>query len=319
MQLRLFEMLEEGPQSLPVLAGRLALAEDAARCLLEAGVALRLVSRLRGRDGEDRFMLGPLGAAMTGNPGIAAMVAHHAMLYADLRDPVALLRGDLPGTALRDYWAYAGAERPAALDEGAVAAYSSLMAQSQPMIAEQVIAAYPLDRHRCLLDLGGGEGAFLQAVAAAAPALDLLLFDLPAVADRAERRFDAIGLGRRVVCHGGDLFRDPLPTGADIISLVRVIHDHDDDSALAILRAARHALPGDGVLLLAEPMAGTPGAEPAGAAYFGFYLRSMGRGRPRSAAELQALVAAAGFGTSRLAATSNPLLARVLVAQVSAR
>ena len=37
--------------------------------------------------------LGPLGAAMVGNPGVAAMVEHHALLYADLADPVALLRG----------------------------------------------------------------------------------------------------------------------------------------------------------------------------------------------------------------------------------
>lgn len=50
---------------------------------------------------------------MVGNPGIAAMVQHHAMAYADLKDPVALLRGELPQRALQDYWAYVGGERPA--------------------------------------------------------------------------------------------------------------------------------------------------------------------------------------------------------------
>ena len=43
------------------------------------------------------------------------------------------------------------------------------------------------------------------------------------------------------------------------------------------------ALPPGGTLLLAEPMAGTPGAEPVGDAYFGFYLLAMGSGRPAHA------------------------------------
>ncbi len=43
------------------------------------------------------------------------MVEHHALLYADLADPVALLRGDERDTALRRYWAYAAGAGPAAL------------------------------------------------------------------------------------------------------------------------------------------------------------------------------------------------------------
>ena len=44
---------------------------------------------------------------MLGNPGIAAMVEHHAALYADLADPVALLRGDESDRRLARYWPYA--------------------------------------------------------------------------------------------------------------------------------------------------------------------------------------------------------------------
>jgi demethylspheroidene O-methyltransferase len=95
---------------------------------------------------------------------------------------------------------------------------------------------------------------------------------------------------------------------------VRVLHDHDDDSVLAILRAARRALPPDGVLLIAEPMAETRGAEPVGA-YFGFYLLAMGSGRPRSPQALTALLERAGFGRIRLLPTRRPLLARVMIAR----
>jgi demethylspheroidene O-methyltransferase len=61
-------------------------------------------------------------------------------------------------------------------------------------------------------------------------------------------------------------------------------------------------------------MAETPGAEPVGHAYFGFYLLAMGSGRPRTAAELRGLLARAGFNRCREVATSLPLLLRILVA-----
>ena len=310
VRLGLFEALRDGPRTSAALAGRLSLSDDATDRLLQAALSLGLVSR-RGRG---RFGLGPMGTAMIDNPGIAEMVEHHEMLYADLSDPLALLRGDARMTALAGYWSYARSEDPHRLTSEQTAAYSSLMAASQPLVAREVLDAYPLPRHRCLLDVGGGDGSFLAAAAAQAPDLRLLLFDLPSVAVLAQRRFDESGLVSRAKTFGGDVFRDPLPAGADVVSLVRVIHDHDDASAGAILKAARRALPPGGTLLLAEPMSGTPGAEPAGAAYFGFYLLAMGSGRPRTPSQLLEMLKQSGFGAARLVNTNTPLLTRLIVA-----
>jgi demethylspheroidene O-methyltransferase len=310
VRLRVFDMLRDGPRSAAELAARMDLPPEAARRLLDAAAALRLLDRR----GAGLYGLGALGAAMPGNAGVVAMVEHHAMLYRDLADPVAMLRGGPGGGELQRYWAYARSGDPAALPGEDVASYSVLMAASQAMVAEEVIGAYPaIERHRCLLDVGGGEGAFLSAVAAHAPGLKLMLFDLPAVADRAARR-----LGPRLSAHGGDFFRDPLPPGADIVSLVRVVHDHDDAAALHLLRAVRAALPPGGTLLLAEPMAETRGAEAMGAAYFGMYLFAMGSGRPRSLAELGGMLREAGFAPPRLMRTRTPLLAQVLVTRTGA-
>jgi demethylspheroidene O-methyltransferase len=309
VQLRLFDALLGGPRTLGELGRELSLPPDAAVRLLDAAVALRLVERRSG----GRFGLGALGAALMGNPGVTAMIEHHALLYADLRDPVALLRGEQRDTALGRLWPYADGGAPAHLGADEVAAYSALMAASQPLVAADVLAAYRLDRHRCLLDLGGGDGTFLIEAASSAPNLKLMLFDLPAVADRARERFAAAGLNGRAEAFGGDFRTDSLPDGADIVSLVRVVHDHDDDAALAILSAAWQALPPGGTLLLAEPMAGTPNAEGVGA-YFAFYLLAMGSGRPRRTDELAALLHTAGFTGVRLLATRRPMLVRVLVA-----
>ena len=313
VRLGLFDLLAEGPQNAAMLARRMSLSRDAADRLLAAATSLRLVTR-RG----DRFRLGPLGAAMLNNPGLAAMIEHHDALYADLRDPVALLRGDGAPTALSRYWPYSRSAQPGALDGAQIAAYTALMAASQPMIAQEVLDAYQVGRHRCLLDIGGGDGGFIVAASARAPRLRFTLFDLPPVAERAAARFAAAGLAGRATAIGGDFQADELPAGADIVSLVRVIHDHDDAAALALLRRARRALPPGGTLLLAEPMAGTSGAEPVGDAYFGFYLLAMGSGRPRTAAECQDLLSRAGFIDSRLLRTRLPMLTRLLVATKAA-
>jgi demethylspheroidene O-methyltransferase len=310
VELRLFEILRGGPLALAPLARRLDLAVPAAQRLLDAACALQLVER-RGKT----YGLGPLGAAVAGNPSVAAMVTHHAHLYADLRDPVALLRGEARNTALSAYWPYAGAEDPASLRTDSVAAYSELMSTSQPLVAEEVLDAYDMRQHRCLLDVGGGEGAFLAAAAARAPDLQLKLFDLPAVAERTRARLARDGLAARADVHGGSFLTGPLPQGADIVSLVRVILDHDDANALTILKAAHRALPPGGTLLLAEPMADVPGGEAMGAAYFGFYLMAMGRGRARTRAELADLLVHAGFHAVSFRAGRRILRTGLLVAR----
>jgi demethylspheroidene O-methyltransferase len=284
---------------------------DATGRLLAAAVSLRLAEHR----GNDRYGLGELGRAIAGDAAIAAMVEHHVALYADLRDPVALLQGRHADTALAAFWPYAGAAQPATLSAAPTAAYSTLMSQSQALISGQVLAAHDFSQHRCLLDVGGGEGAFLCAVAATCPDLRLMLFDLPPVAESARARLAAAGLSARASVHAGDFLADPLPAGADAISLVRILHDHDDEGVLRILRAAHAALPARGTLVVAEPMAGTPGAEAVGDAYFGFYLLAMGRGRARTPARIVGMLAAAGFGQARQVPTRIPLQTGLVVAR----
>lgn len=311
VRLKLLERVAAEPRTAAELAPILGLGLDSTLRLAEGAVALRLLNKRSG----DRYGLGDLGAALLGNPGVIAMIEHHAVLYADLADPVALLRDREAPTRLSAYWAYADTTAPGALEDGRVAEYSRLMAVSQQFIADEILDAYPMRRHRRLLDIGGGEGAFIKAAAARLPSLAFTLFDLPAVAARAAKGFAAAGLAERVTVSGGDLFGDPLPRGADVACLIRVLYDHERSKALAILRAARAALDDHGVLLIAEPMADTPGAEPVGAAYFGFYLLAMKGGASRSREDLAALAREAGFRSVEPLPTRRPLLTSVLVAR----
>lgn len=300
VRLDVFEAMRDGPQDLVVLAEKLGLDVERARRLLVAAASLHLLRALP----RDRFALDDLGAALLGDTSIGAFVEHHRLLYDDLRDPVALLRGET-ATRLSRFWPYAAQSDAEAVEED-FAPYSTLMARSQALIARDVLDAYPLNRHRCLLDVGGGEGVFVSAAAARTPQLALKLFDLPAVAARAQTRL--LSLGSRIEAIGGNFLCDDLPRGADAISFVRVLHDHDDATVAKLLRSACDALPPGGTVIVAEPFAGTPGAEPVGDAYFGMYLLAMGRGRARSAAELTALLRAAGFGKLHSWSTRRPLL-----------
>jgi demethylspheroidene O-methyltransferase len=311
VRLKLFEVLADGPLGVAELSSQLSLPADMTVLLLDAAVSLQLAQRRSA----GRYGLGSLGAALLGNPGVLSMIEHHAMLYSDLKDPVALLRGAAGPGQLAAYWAYAGNVKPANLSREAIAPYTALMAASQPMIAQQVLSAYSFSGHRCLLDVGGGDGSFIAEIAAHAPKLRCVLFDLPAVADRASERFRAVGLSSRAVAIGGSFVTDRLPDGADIVSLVRVIHDHDDTDVMSLLRAVRRSLTANGTLLIAEPICGVRGAEPIGDAYFAFYLLAMGRGRPRTFERLSEMLAEAGFVDVALRPAAVPMLASVIIAR----
>jgi demethylspheroidene O-methyltransferase len=165
------------------------------------------------------------------------------------------------------------------------------------------------------MDVGGGEGAFLTAAAAHAPNLELRLFDLPAVAVRARARLSRNGLDGRAEVLEGDFLSESLPVGADLITLIRILHDHDDAGVLALLRRVRAALPDNGALLIAEPMSDAKGGDRVADAYFAFYLKAMGRGRARTPKELGVMLEAAGFTRRRQLRTRSPFLLRAILAR----
>lgn len=302
VELDWFERLAAGPVSLSVLTDECVLGRSGVERLVAAAAALDLLELRAG----EYVALGQLGAALIGDKGVVAMAAHHHLLYADLANPLALLGSGESRTALGDFWGYAKSD-PSGLTAERVRDYSQLMADSQPMVAEQVLAAFDFKGAQRVLDVGGGTGAFVSAVGAAHPHIDFEVFDLPGVAELASVP-TTLGLVR----HGGNFCTDPLPTGADIITLIRIIHDHDDDVVDQLLTNIRQSLSADGVLLIAEPLAQAPGAETVGDVYFGFYLLAMGSGKARTVPEINQLLQRNGFAPVRQHPTPVPLICSVL-------
>jgi demethylspheroidene O-methyltransferase len=103
------------------------------------------------------------------------------------------------------------------------------------------------------------------------------------------------GLSGRVTLHPGSFRDDPLPKGAEAISLVRVLYDHDDSTVARLLAATHAALPAGGRLIVSEPMSGGVVPDRATDVYFAIYTMAMQTGRTRSPAEIGVMLTAAGF------------------------
>jgi demethylspheroidene O-methyltransferase len=306
----LLETVQAGPTSGQALPQAMGLGEDAACRLIYAAAALNLIEDA----GDGVWVLGAEGAALMANPGVLAMVRHHHLLYQDLADPMALLRANRQDeTRLSAFWTYAAKD----ITKGDAADYSALMAATQPMVAQQIVDAYNFAQHRRMLDIGGGSGAFISAIAAAAPQIELGIFDLPDVIAAAQARFDAPNRAGTAMpmLHAGSFKSDPIPAGYDLITLVRIAHDHDDAVVQALFAAIRAALPPGGRLLIIEPMANAPSGKRMGNAYFGFYLWAMRSGRPRSADAYRIMLHQAGFASVKSVKTGLPIITSAIVAQ----
>ena len=245
---------------------------------------------------------------MVGVPGLREMILHHNVLYDDLSDPVAFFRGEVE-TRLAEFWPYvfgAGGQR----DPQVAVTYSNLMAQSQLMVAQDTLSAVSFRGTKTLMDIGGGTGAFLRAALGAAPEMNGILFDLPEVVAGANVPNES-----RITVVGGSFREDRLPSGADAISLIRILYDHADETIADLLANIHAALPSGGRLIISEPMTGGDQPHRAGDAYFALYTMAMRTGRARSANEIIAACKAAGFASARAVSTPRQFITSVGIAE----
>jgi hypothetical protein len=91
----------------------------------------------------------------------------------------------------------------------------------------------------------------LFAIPRSNPHLHGILFDLPHVSAGADDRIPANDLQARCRAAAGDMFLD-VPRRGDAYLLSRVIHDWDDERAIAILESCRRSMGSDSRLLLVE-------------------------------------------------------------------
>ncbi len=93
---------------------------------------------------------------------------------------------------------------------------------------------------RTVVDVGGGTGAMLAEILRVRPTLRGTLVDLPGTVARVGDTFLAAGVADRVTIVGQSFF-DPLPPGADLYLLKKVLNDWPDRETEVILRRCAEA------------------------------------------------------------------------------
>lgn len=155
-----------------------------------------------------------------------------------------------------------------------------------------IIASYDFSGFRSVADIGGGRGHLLRAIVDASPQASGVLFDLPQVVEAA-----ADVASPRITLQAGDFFRDELPR-CDAYTAMDIIHDWDDEHALAILQAIRRAAPVSARLLLLETMISTdPG--PDWAKMLDIHMLVLLGGRQRTLDQYTRLFDESGFAFRR--------------------
>lgn len=309
IELGILRRLLEGADTVENMALSTGIARDRMAELMRAGVALGFLKHR----GANHYGLARRGAAILGVPGLELMISHNKHFYADMADPVKLLRGE-GETQLQKFWPYVfGASADVATEDAS--RYSELMAQSQVLVAEDTLRAVSLNDASVVMDIGGGSGVFLSHVLRVHPKVRGMWMDLPEVLPSAAAFLKAAALGDRVDMCPGSFRSDALPKGADTICLIRVLYDHGDATVIELLAKVHDALPDGGRLLISEPMAGGRHPDPAGDVYFTFYTMAMGTGKTRSAERIAELCLAAGFEDIKTPVSARTYITSVLTAR----
>ena len=200
-----------------------------------------------------------------------------------------------------------------AQDPEQVKVFDEAMATFAPFTASAIAAAYDFSPFKTVVDVGGGNGALLIGVLQANPTLRGIVFDQPSAADKAREKIAAAGLAGRCEAVGGDFFT-AVPNGGDAYLIKHVIHDWNDDRAVAILKNCHRAMRPHSKLLLAEgvyPPRVDQSDTSRGAAANDVNMLVCTGGRQRSEAEFRSLYEAAGFKLTKIV----PTLARVAVVE----
>lgn len=286
-ELRLADALAEKPMT----AAELAAAVGADAVVLQRilrGLAAELVFE---ESPDGRFELTPTGSLLRADAqgSLRGFVLARGRLYYEALGGLlrAAKEGGVPfehvhGSAFFDYLA----SRPEEM-----ASFQGSMSARLSREARAVVEAYDFGKFRTLVDVGGGRGTLLEAIIDSAPGLEGTLFDQPEVVK-----------GSDLPSVAGDFFVS-VPAGADAYLLSRVLHDWDDDRAVAILRTCRAAMPADGTLLIVESVLPQLAAQQPAAVRMDLHMLLLLHGRERTEAEYAALLGQAGLAlTATIAA-----------------
>jgi hypothetical protein len=292
------ELLRDGPQAPCELAKATGADERALGRLLTALSTIGICSRV----GEDRYALTEMGSHLDGaaDQSFKGWMIFEAEMLA--KSWSGMLESIMTGKTAAQLLNLSSSFELMARTPANIAIFNTAMADLTRLVTPDILRAYDFSRISHLMDVGGGSGELLGAVATQYPRLRGTVFDLARCAESASNHLQHVGVGDRVEFVAGDFF-ETIPTVADTIILKSVIHDWDDARSASILRNCHKALPQSGTLLLVErimPESPTVSDNDKAHALSDLNMLRGPGGLERTSQEYHHLLAASGFGVTSI-------------------
>jgi hypothetical protein len=150
--------------------------------------------------------------------------------------------------------------------------------------------------YSCVLDLGGGSGAYCVSLCKRFPNLRAIVFDFPNVCRVTDELIADAGLSDRITTHPGDFTRDAFPDGPDVIMLNGNLTQYGPEEAHSVVKRAFDVLPSGGVMHIIAENLNNDKTGPLIAATWSIHEALLGsKGRAHSDAEVIGYMTDVGF------------------------
>jgi ubiquinone/menaquinone biosynthesis C-methylase UbiE len=163
-------------------------------------------------------------------------------------------------------------------------------------IGQAVIPQLDLTGRRRLLDVGGGPGTYSILIAKAFPEVKCTVLDLPEIVQIADELIAQAGMQSCVQILAGDYHKDEFPGENEVIIFFGVLHQEEPAEILSLLRRACAALVPGGSLYVLDMMTDSTHTQPKFSALFALNMAlTTPHGWVFSEDELKVWLTEAGF------------------------
>jgi hypothetical protein len=294
------DLLKDGPLTGGELAEATGTHAPSLHRLMRALAALGLVSMERGG-----YVLTPLGSALRSDEPerldlFARYVGHDSnwRTWGHLLHSIQTGKAAFPDLFGMSAWEY----REQDPDFGHL--FDEMMTVGSERRQDTILWVYDFSKFRTVVDIAGGHGQLLGALLQRYPGLRGILFDQSHVVAGAVGTLEGLGVQDRCATIAGSFF-DTAPTGGDAYMLKFILHDWDDDHALAILQTMSRAMTSGTTLLVVERVLPEVGVPQVNAAVMDLHMLVSFAGKERTEREFRSLFERAGFRLTRVLKTAS--------------
>jgi O-methyltransferase/methyltransferase family protein len=297
------DLLKTGPKAAEKLAREAGANEDAVYRALRALSGIGVFSEVMART----FALTPVGELLcAGTPGsLREMILWwddpmHFQVYPAMEHALKTGETVIEKVFGLSCWDYLAKHKEVS-DH-----FNGAMTNFSAMTVPAVLEAYDFSwlNGGVLVDIAGGHGYLLAEVLRKYPQVQGKLFDLEHVLEGAQPRLAAAGFNGRCQMVSGDFF-ESVPDGNGYV-LKHIIHDWNDEKALAILKNIHRASSGKARVIVVDAVL-EPGNEPHLAKWLDLEMLMLPGGRERTQEEFGKLFEKAGFKLTRVIRTKSPV------------